>query len=294
MQTIEETVTILDTLAGHVVVVRDSLSGWRVIEDGFTQDRSYAAIRAAGIDGARVLPAVQERQEVGGAGKDSRTRTVLLVDWQALNLAARRNDLWYAVRVAPGTQRVAKLMPDAPEHRKAETIIERNLREANIDVYMPAFWRDVRTHRGHKVRPKRFPLLVGYSFIRRDPSVGFHAIRKIDGVIDVVSVKQSPAAISEDDIRFLMVEMFKREQEYRFQKAHAAEAARFNRRNKLNAELGRHLPKGRERRRTSLRAYADQCIHSMPEAARRRIMGIISALDGLDADEALDDFREPV
>lgn len=291
MQTNSETMTTLEAIAGHAVVVPDSLSGWRVIDDGFTTDRSFAAIRAAGVEKARVLPAVQERQAV--PGKPSSGRLVVLVDWQALHLTGQRNEPWYAVRVAPGTQRVAAQAADAPEYRKGETIIERNLREEGIDVYMPAFWQEIRTHRGRKLRARRFPLLVGYAFIRRDPGQGFRAVTDIDGIIDLVRVNRTPVAISEDDIRFIMLEMFEREQEYRYRRAQKTEEARFKRRQTLNAELGRHLPKGRGRT-VSLRVYADACLNSLPEATRARIMGIVSALDGLEQDNSLDEFRDPV
>lgn len=113
-------------------------------------------------------------------------------------------------------------------------------------------------------------------------------------MLGVVSVKQTPVVMSEDDIRFLMIKMFDQEQAFRFRRAQDAETKRFNRRQTLHAELGRHLPKGRDRRRTPLRAYADQCINSFPEAVKLRIMGIISELDALEQESSLADFREPV
>lgn len=293
MQPIKENVTILDTVAGQAVVVRDSLSGWRVIEDGFTADRSYAAIRAAGVEGARVLPAIQERQEVTVPGKKATVRVVVLVDWQALRLSGRNDEPWYAVRIAPGAQRMAAQMQEAPEYRKGETTIERNLREAGIDVYMPAYWREIRAHRGGKLRARRLPLLVGYAFIRHDPGRGFDPIRDVDGVIDVVKVRRTPVAISEEDVRGLMIEMFEQDLKFRLQKAQNVEEARFKRRQVLNAELGRHLPRGRGRT-VSLRVYADECIGNLSATARKRVMGIISAIDGLEDDAALDEFRKAV
>ena len=301
MQANNETVTILDATAGYAVVARDNLSGWKIVDQGFTTDRSYAAIRAAGIEGAQVLPAVQERQELVGSRRTPQTRLVVLVDWQALHLSVRTDEPWWAVRVVPGAQRMASRLPDPEteedrqriEFRRGETIIERNLREAGVDVYMPAFWREVRAHRGGKIRARRLPLLVGYAFIRHDPGRGFDPIREIDGVIDVVKVQRSPVAVSEDDIRFIMVEMFRQEQAYRWAKAQKIEEARFKRRQTLNAELGRHLPRGRGRT-VSLRVYADACITSMDEVARKRVLGIMSAIDGLEKDNSLDQFREAV
>lgn len=300
----QETTTVLDTVAGHAVVVRDSQSGWRMVDDAFTADRSYAAIRAAGIEGARVLPAVERRQLMPVPGKPSKVETSVIVYWQALNLTGRTDEPWYAVRVAPGSQRPARALivpEDASEReraeadrRKGESIVERQLRQKGIDLYMPAFWEEIRAHRGHKMRARRLPLFPGYVFIRRDPRQGFKPVKEeVDGVIDFVSVKQRPVIFSEDDIRFLMIQMFEREQAFRFKRALDAETKQFKRRQTLNAELGRHLPRGRGRT-VSLRVYAEACINSLPSTSRERVLGIMSALDGLDEEYGLADFREPV
>lgn len=304
MQTTEQTVTILDTLVGHAVVVPDSLSGWRVVDDGFTIDQSLAAIRAAGLERARVLPAVQEKQEVRRVTTDTRTQLAVVVDWNALTLAGRKDENWYAVRVAPSSQRVARAitLPESAtereraeaDRRKGESIVERQLRQKGIDLYMPAFWEEIRAHRGHKMRARRLPLFPGYVFIRRDPRLGFKPVKEeVEGVIDFVSVKQRPVIFSEDDIRFLMIQMFEREQAFRFKRALDAETKQFKRRQTLNAELGRHLPRGRGRT-VSLRVYAEACINSLPSTSRERVLGIMSALDGLDEEYGLADFREPV
>lgn len=293
MQSNQETVKPIGAQAGFAVVVPDSMAGWKMVDQGFTLDQSYAAVRAAGFDKARVLPAVQEEQEVTIVTTDVRTRFAVTVDWQSLALSGRRSEQWYAVRVAPNAQKVAAKIHDAPAYRVAETIVERNLREKGIDVYMPAFWQERRPHRGGKLRSRRLPFLVGYAFIRRDPGCGFEAIREIEGVIDVVSFADRPMTIPEEDVRFLMITMFDRHQAFLFQKAQNIEEARFKRRQKLNADLGRHLPKGRGRT-VSLRTYADECMGNLPKDARKRILGIISAIDGLEHDEALDEFRKTV
>ncbi len=159
---------------------------------------------------------------------------------------------------------------------------------------MPAFWEEIRAHRGHKMRARRLPLFPGYVFIRRDPKHGFKPVKdEVEGVIDFVSVKQRPVIFAEDDIRFLMIQMFEREQAFRFHRAEVAEKARFNRRQRLNAELGRHLPRGRGRK-VSLRIHAEACINSLPAASRQRVLGIMSALDGIDQEYGLADFRDPV
>lgn len=208
---------------------------------------------------------------------------------------------WYALRTRPGSQSMARPLPaptsdiDAQhiERRRCETIIERNLREAGIDVYMPAFWREVRLHRSRKLRERRLPLLVGYVFIRHDPLIGFGPVRDVAGVIDVVRNGSVPAVFAEEEVRAIMLDMFHQHQEYLYRKARRVETARFSRRQTLNAELGRHLPKGRGRT-ISLRAYADECIDRLDPQARKRVLGIMAAIDGLEANEGLDEFREAV
>lgn len=56
---------------------------------------------------------------------------------------------WYAVRAKPGTQRMARPLPIPAnitekerieaDRRKGESILERQLRQEGIDVYMPSF-----------------------------------------------------------------------------------------------------------------------------------------------------------
>jgi hypothetical protein len=286
----------------YVVVERDH-RGWSIVGKLY-RNRVLASMASANIENSMVLSARRKRLHLEAFGGQSEQKTVINVDWSACTGTGReRGEQWYAVRVAPGAQRMARPLPIAAnatekdlaeaERRRGETIVERQFRQEGIDVYMPAFWEEVRTHRGHKLRERRMPLLVGYAFIRRDPGAGFAFLEDIDGVIDVISVKQVPCPMAETDIRFLMIQMFDREQARKFQKAQVIEEARFKRRQTLNAELGRHLPKGRGRT-VSLRVYADSCIAGMDEEARKRVMGIISDLDALEKDSSLDDFRKAV
>lgn len=292
-----------ETGKSYVVVERDH-RGWSIVGGKIYRDRVLASMAAANIENAMVLPARRKRLHLPALGDQPEQKTVINVDWSACEGTGRTTgENWYAVRVAPGAQRMARPLPVAAsatekdlaevERRKGETIIERHFRQEGIDVYMPAFWEEIRAHRGHKLRERRLPLLVGYVFIRRDPGAGFAFLKDIDGVIDVVSVRQAPMPMAEDDIRFLMMKMFDREQARKFQKAKVIEEARFKRRQTLNAELGRHLPKGRGRT-VSLRVYADACIAGMEDGARKRIMGIISEIDALSQDSSLDEFREAV
>lgn len=204
-----------------------------------------------------------------------------------------KGERWFAIRTRPGVQAMARQLKEVPEYRRGETIIERNLREAGIDVCMPAFWREIRAHRSRKLRERRFPLLVGYVFIRHDPARGFEAVRDVDGVLGIVTNGMGPAELNEEDIQFLMMEMFHRHQDYRLHRQHKIETVRFKRRQNLNGELGRLLPRGRSRT-VSLRSHADACIQMLSDPVRERVLGIISALDAVEDDKALDEFREAV
>lgn len=116
---------------------------------------------------------------MGVVTTDTRTRFAVNVDWNALSLAGRTDENWYAVRVAPAAQRTAKaiVVPNTPptdkqvqaDRRKGKSIVEPQLRQKGMDPYMPAFWEEIRAHRGHKMRARRLPLFPGYSFIRHDP-----------------------------------------------------------------------------------------------------------------------------
>lgn len=294
MQASQETITILDTIAGHAVVIPDSLSGWRMIEDGFTSDRSYAVIRAAGIEKARVLPAVQERQEVTVPGKNPTVRLVIIVDWQAAEVVARSGGRWYAVRVSPGGQRMAAKRHDAPEHRIGESIVERNLRDAGIDVYMPAFWNEVRIRRSRRVRQRRYPLFVGYAFIHHDARKGFKEIEKIEGVGEVVTSSQDgpPSEFRESDLRAVMVEMFNDYLQYRYNRFVRIEEERAKQTARLSSTLGRML-KGRTRT-VSVREHAQACMDRLAPSVRKNVQGIVALLDRLQDEDGVDEFREPV
>lgn len=294
MQSNQETVTILDTVVGFAVVVPDSLAGWRMVDEGFTADRSYAAIRAAGIEKARVLPAVQEKQQVCVVTTDTRIRLAVTVDWQAPGLIARPNAHWYAIRVSPGFQRMAAKRHDAPEHRVGESIVERNLRDGNIDVYMPAFWNETRIRRSRRIRQRRYPLFVGYAFIHHDPRKGFKSVEKIDGVSEVVTTCPDgpPTEFRETDLREIMVEMFNDYLQYRYSRFVRIEEERAKQTARLSSTLGRML-KGRTRT-ISLKEHAEACMGRLPASTRKNVQGIVALLDRLQDEDGVDEFREPV
>ena len=278
---------------GFVIAVSDGKGGKKAWGDQVFQTKASAgstALACLRSSPYEILPA----KEVVHFGNNPRSyryfRSVLIND--SINDASA---LWYAIRVAPGFQRMAKAIDDLPEYRRGETIIERNLRNENIDVYMPAFWKEIRKHRSRKLVERRLPLLIGYAFVRRDPGDGFDPIRKIDGVAGMVKLSRDagPIAFAEDDLQKLMLSGFDAQQAYRFKRETAMEEARHSRRKHLNSQLGRLLPKGRNRT-VSLRYHADSCIDQLDEKLKKHVLGIIELLDGLEDDGNLDVYREAV
>lgn len=109
------------------------------------------------------------------------------------------NDRWYAVKTRPGTQRQAKPRVGEEADRKGEFIIERNLRDAGFDVFMPSTYREIRHHRTDEYIVKRFPLMVGYSFVN-DPR-SFYDLAEVDGVSAILGVAGMPLRIASSSVQ---------------------------------------------------------------------------------------------
>jgi len=106
--------------------------------------------------------------------------------------------IWFAIKARPGTQRMAKPRFTEDVSRKGEFIIERNLRDAGFDVFMPSTVREVRHHRTDEYMVKRFPLMVGYAFVRSPRD--FYALSDCDGVSAILGVAGCPLRINTNDI----------------------------------------------------------------------------------------------
>ncbi len=277
---------------GFVAAISDGRGGKKAWGEQFFQTQAAAASTAKSCVGAsyEILPAKQVVHFGTNPNSHSYRRSILIND--PIGDQAVR---WYAIRVIPGFQRMAKEIEGASEDRCGESLIERNLRNEGIDVYMPAFWKEIRKHRSGKLIERRMPLLVGYAFVRRDPGDGFDRIRKVDGVGGMVSLNRDagPIAFSEEDIRAVMLAGFDKQQAYRLAKASATEEARHKRRKHLNTQLGRLLPRGRGRT-VSLRYYAENNIDKLDVKLKAHVLGIMELLDSLEDDATLDEFREAV
>src|SRR5215217_3687729 len=84
---------------------------------------------------------------------------------------------WYAIRTGIGAQRMAAANPALPDSRIGESIIERNMRDKGLDIFMPSFWVETKHRRTNSIIERRLPLLVGYAFVLYDDTKGFDYIR---------------------------------------------------------------------------------------------------------------------
>ncbi|MBW9076933.1 hypothetical protein JNB84_03130 [Rhizobium pusense] len=191
---------------------------------------------------------------------------------------------WYAVRAMPGTQRMAAATPRLIEqqHRIGESIIERNIRNEGFDVYMPAFWRDIKHQRTNKIMAKRFPLLVGYVFVNiRERE--FERVRRTEGVMCFLrpSPDLPPASFKDEVIGALMLADMEAKRGYDIEREEREKLAKQHRRNALNRQLGLILPKGR-RKKVSMRYAAEQAMNELSPATRERVLLILKELEGLE------------
>lgn len=201
---------------------------------------------------------------------------------------------WYCIRTAPGSQRMARAIEavndeaqtpeqiEARARRKGESIIERNLRNEGIDVYMPSFWAIRQHQRTNRMAERRFPLMVGYAFVNiaeRD----FEKVRGIEGVMCFMRPSQDrgPFVFRDTDIGRLMFADFQARQEWERDREERLIEGQKHRRNALNKRLGLIFPKGR-RQKVPLRMVAEAAIESMPAASRNHVLAILAELNAMD------------
>lgn len=186
---------------------------------------------------------------------------------------------------------MASMAANMPAGREGESIIERNLRNEGIDVYMPSFWQDVKHQRTNKVVAKRFPLLVGYVFVNIADGE-FEKVRRTEGVMCFLRSSRDggPVRFNEaDDIGCLMLADMERKSIYEREREEKQRVADVQRRNALNRQLGLILPKGR-RKKVSMRYAAEQAMDELLPATRERVLLILKELDGLEGDNPIANF----
>lgn len=196
---------------------------------------------------------------------------------------------WYAVRSAPGAQRCARSIEGLPERRRLESVLERNLRNAGIDCYMPSFWDISKHKRTKKLRERRLPLLVGYAFVYVHGGE-FERIRRVDGVASFLKQTREggPTSFHEEYISTLMLAEDERRIAHEHMKEQRRQKALKHRRNQLRKELGGIFPKGRKGPVFSLQEQAEREIESLPEDLRYRVTAILRELNSLTDDTKLE------
>ncbi|CAN7451257.1 hypothetical protein LJR235_002908 [Pararhizobium sp. LjRoot235] len=202
-------------------------------------------------------------------------------------MAVKDTTRWYAVRTVPGSQRMAKALEGMPAHRKDESVIERQLRNQGIDVYMPSFKIEVKHHRTNEIIERRLPLLVGYAFVHL-PNLEFEKVRGVEGVMCMLAPSRNsgPIRFPETTIAKLMLAEFDACERHLHDQRVRTETAKFMKAEGLRGQLKKILPKGRART-VSMREWADRFIDNLNDGARPKVLGIIKELDSLYADEAV-------
>ena len=209
---------------------------------------------------------------------------------------------WYAVRAKPGTQRMARPLLLAAnstekekaewERRKGESILERQLRQEGIDVFMPSYWIRTKHHRTNKLIERRQPFLVGYAFVHL-PRLEFERVRGVEAVMCMLAPTRNagPVRFPESLISQFMMDEFEADQEHKLQEWSDMEHQRFKKQNHLRGQLKKVLPKGRHPK-TSLREFADEAIDRLSEVVRARVLSITAQLDALEAAETLEQIEK--
>ncbi|KQU96795.1 hypothetical protein ASD00_18270 [Ensifer sp. Root31] len=109
---------------------------------------------------------------------------------------------WYAIKTRPGTQRPATPRVGESEDRKGEFIIERNVRDADLEIFMPSFRKDIKHHRTKELIERRFAMITGYSFVYL-PTRDFYRLSRVDGVTAILGVAGYPLRISDFEVEGL-------------------------------------------------------------------------------------------
>jgi len=189
---------------------------------------------------------------------------------------------WYAIRTGIGAQRMAAANPALPDSRIGESIIERNMRDKGLDIFMPSFWVETKHRRTNSIIERRLPLLVGYAFVLYDDTKGFDYIRAVDGVMCILKMGRegAPVKFHEDAIGALKAAEFFSRQDYLFHQHCRNEEERLGKVSELRKRLKTILPKGRAVR-VSMTDQAEKAIETLQGPAKDRVLGILNELKAL-------------
>jgi hypothetical protein len=201
---------------------------------------------------------------------------------------------WYAIRVAPGYQRMAAADERLPESRRMESIIERNCRKDGFAIFMPSFYTELRHHRTKQILQKRFPFLVGYAFVNL-PRLNFEELRRVDGVVCFLrgGAGYGPLEFPDGIIEDLYFAEHERRQSFLYEQHCRKENERHEQIQHLRGQLRKILPKGRKAR-VSMVDQAERAIDSLSPQIKERVQKIISELNALTADAEVENLRQAV
>ncbi|RVH65389.1 hypothetical protein CN198_21215 [Sinorhizobium meliloti] len=200
---------------------------------------------------------------------------------------------WYAIRTAPGYQRMAAVDERLPESRRMESIIERNCRKDGFDIFMPSFYKELKHHRTNEIIQKRFPFLVGYAFVNL-PRLNFEELRSVDGVVCFLrGANYGPLEFPDATIESLYFAEHERRQAFLYEQHCRRENWRQERVHHLRGQLRKILPKGRKAR-VSMVDQAEMVIDSLSPQIKERVQKIISELNGLTSDVEVENLRQAV
>jgi len=200
---------------------------------------------------------------------------------------------WYAIRTAPGYQRMAAVDERLPESRRMESIIERNCRKDGFDIFMPSFYTELRHHRTKQILQKRFPFLVGYAFVNL-PRLNFEELRRVDGVVCFLrGANYGPLEFPDGIIEALYFAEHERRQAFLYEQHCRKENERHEQIQHLRGQLRKILPKGRKAR-VSMVDQAERAIDSLSPQIKERVQKIISELNGLTGDVDVENLRQAV
>ncbi|ASP70343.1 hypothetical protein CDO28_01385 [Sinorhizobium meliloti] len=200
---------------------------------------------------------------------------------------------WYAIRTAPGYQRMAAVDERLPESRRMESIIERNCRKDGFDIFMPSFYTELRHHRTKQILQKRFPFLVGYAFVNL-PRLNFEELRRVDGVVCFLrGANYGPLEFPDATIEALYFAEHERRQAFLYEQHCRKENERHEQIQHLRGQLRKILPKGRKAR-VSMVDQAERAIDSLSPQIKERVQKIISELNALTGDVDVENLRQAV
>jgi hypothetical protein len=152
---------------------------------------------------------------------------------------------WYAIRVAPGYQRMAAADERLPESRQMESTIERNCRKDGFDIFMPSFYTELKHHRTNQIIQKRFPFLVGHAFVNL-PRLNFEELRRVDRVMCFLrGANYGPLEFPDATIEFAEHE---RRQAFLYEQHCRKENERHEQIQHLRGQLRKVLPKPKGRK----------------------------------------------